>query len=73
VLQRRATLTAMERQVLEVLATGALTDEVAHQLRISANQVRAHVRRSMDALGARSKLEAVLLALYAGVIQQPRA
>jgi DNA-binding NarL/FixJ family response regulator len=51
-----------------VLATGASTDEVASRLRMSTDEVRRHIRNCLWTLQARSKLEAVLLALAAGVI-----
>src|SRR4051812_9548409 len=71
-LRRCAALTARECEILEVLATGATTDEAAHRLRLSSDEVRAHVQHSMQTLQARSKLEAVLLALRADVIREPQ-
>src|SRR5205823_10909957 len=70
--QRCAVLTARERQVLEVLASGATTDESASRLRIAPDEVRARVQSSLRTLQARSKLEAVLIALRAGVIREDR-
>ena len=64
-------LTGMERRVLQLSATGLTTDEVAEQLGIAPDEVRRHVLRIMAAVGARSKLEAVVLALERGLIQLP--
>jgi len=64
-------LTARERAVLQVLATGASVDETARQLHISINTARTHVRNGMLKLKVRSKLAAVITALRAGVIEEP--
>jgi DNA-binding CsgD family transcriptional regulator len=61
-------LSERERQILEIMASGATSDLVARQLWISRDEVRALVRRSLQTVGARSRLELVLLALHAGVI-----
>ena len=70
-LQRATCLTRREREVLEMLATGAATHEAARRLRISADEVRDVVQSCKRALRAGSKLEAVLLALAAEVIRAP--
>jgi len=70
-LERAATLTPRERQILELLATGARTDQVASQLRASSDEVRASIQTIVQTLRARSKLEALFLALHAGVIRAP--
>jgi DNA-binding CsgD family transcriptional regulator len=41
---------------------------VADRLGMDPDEVRRHLARAMAALGARSKLEAVVLALRAGLI-----
>ena len=68
---RASSLTEMARLVLQLSATGLLTDEVAERLGIAPDEVRRHVAAAMAALGARSKLEAVLLALRLGVVNLP--
>ena len=68
-----AALTELEHRVLRLSATGLLADEVADRLGISPDEVRVHIGRAMAALGARSKLEAVLVALRLGVITLPGA
>ena len=72
-LQRCSFLSRREREVLAVLATGATTDAAADRLRISRDEVKAHIQSSRHTLQARSKLEAVLMALAADVIPEPPA
>ncbi len=66
-----AALTELEHRVLRLSATGLLTHEVAEQLGMHPGEVRRHIGRAMAALGARSKLEAVMLALRLGLIDLP--
>jgi two-component system, NarL family, nitrate/nitrite response regulator NarL len=67
----KARLAPREREVLQTLATGASTGEVAAQLNITVHTVRTHLRSVLSKLEARSKLEAVLVALRAGLIELP--
>jgi DNA-binding NarL/FixJ family response regulator len=64
-------LAAREAEVLQTLAAGASTEEAAQQLGITVHTVRSHLRHAMTKLSARSKLEAVILALKDGLIQLP--
>jgi DNA-binding CsgD family transcriptional regulator len=66
--RRRRGLTAREREVLTLLARGYTGEEVARQLQVSAETVRAHVRHSVTKLHARTRLHAVVLALQRGEI-----
>ena len=52
-----ATLTPRERKVLQLLAEGLTTQEVAGRLKVSQTTVRQHFRRAMEAFGERSKVE----------------
>ena len=61
-------LTNRERQVLTLLARGYTGEEVARQLEVSGETVRAHVRNSVTKLHARTRLHAVVLALRRGDI-----
>ena len=62
-LQRRPRgLTNREREVLTLLARGYTGEEVARQLEVSAETVRAHVRNAVTKLHARTRLHAVVLA-----------
>ena len=66
--QLQGGLTPRERDVLRALARGRSTGEVAGEMSVSAHTVRAHVKHIMAKLGARSKLEAVVSAIRAGLI-----
>jgi DNA-binding NarL/FixJ family response regulator len=66
-------LSARERDVLQILATGATNDEIAARLLISANTVQSHLKNVLRKLNVRSKLAAVVMALSAGVIEAPDA
>ena len=52
----------------DLLARGYTGEEVARQLQVSAETVRAHVRNSVTKLHARTRLHAVVLALQRGEI-----
>jgi DNA-binding NarL/FixJ family response regulator len=66
--RRRRGLTTREKEVLTLLARGYTGEEVARQLQVSAETVRAHVRNSVTKLHARTRLHAVVLALQRGEI-----
>jgi two-component system, NarL family, response regulator LiaR len=61
-------LTSREIQVLQALAQGASTKEVAESLFISQLTVQTHVKNILAKLGVHSKLEAVTFALRHDVI-----
>jgi len=65
---REYRLTPRQRDVLNLLAAGASTDQIAAQLTLSRETVRNHIRRILGALGARSRLEAVAIAHRAGLV-----
>jgi DNA-binding NarL/FixJ family response regulator len=69
--RRAATLSERELEVLAVLATGASSSEAADRLCISLNTVRTHLKNIMVKLEARSKLEAVIIAIREGRIELP--
>lgn len=64
-------LATMERLVLRLSAAGLTAAEVAVQLGIAPDDVRRHLKGAILALGARSKLEAVVLAIREGLIELP--
>jgi DNA-binding NarL/FixJ family response regulator len=66
--RRRQGLTTREVEVLTLLARGYTGEEVARQLEVSAETVRAHVRNAVTKLHARTRLHAVVLALQRGEI-----
>jgi DNA-binding NarL/FixJ family response regulator len=67
----RRPLGARELQVLQVLATGVTAEQAAAQLSITVQTLRTHVRNVMAKLEAHSKVEAIVLALQAGLIELP--
>lgn len=62
------TLTRRQREVLAGLAGGESVDALAERLALSPVTVRNHVQSAMSALGARSRLEAVLTAVERGLL-----
>lgn len=70
--RRASTLSERELEVLTVLATGATSSEAADILCISHNTVRTHLKNVLVKLEARSKLEAVIVAIREGWIELPR-
>ena len=66
-----ARLTARERAVLSASATGLVIVEVATTLHLTPEAVRDALASAMAKLRARSKLEAVTIALRAGLIDPP--
>jgi DNA-binding CsgD family transcriptional regulator len=61
-------LTAREREVLALLAAGASNKAIARALGISVHTAKFHVASLTEKLGARGRLEAVAIALRAGLI-----
>jgi PAS domain S-box-containing protein len=62
-------LTPREREVVGLLAIGRTGEEIAEELVISPETVRIHVRNARRRLGARTRAQAIALALRAGQIQ----
>lgn len=65
------TLTAREREVLELLAEGLDVQSIARSLSISVHTARGHVKMLLHKTGARSQLEAVVSAQRAGLLPAP--
>jgi DNA-binding NarL/FixJ family response regulator len=65
------TLTAHERAVLTASARGLSVLEVSQLLGLSSDTVRGLIASAIQKLGARSKLEVVMLALRHGLIAPP--
>jgi len=62
-------LTTREREIVELLADGASNRSIAARLAISRHTVKFHVASILGKLGARSRAEAVALALRRGVLE----
>lgn len=62
----RGKLSPRERQILEGLAQGKSSQEVARDLSISENTVKAHLTRVFQKLGATNRTEAVARFLNGG-------
>jgi DNA-binding CsgD family transcriptional regulator len=63
-----AALSAREREVLTLLAGGASNKEIALALSLSVSTVKFHVAAIIDKLGARSRVDAVAIAVRAGLV-----
>jgi DNA-binding NarL/FixJ family response regulator len=61
-------LSAREREVLELLAGGASNKEIARVLGLSLSTVKFHVAGIIGKLGARSRVDAVAIAIRAGLV-----
>lgn len=57
----RQTLTAREREVLDQVADGLTSQEIATRLGISASTVNSHIDAAMRRLGARTRVQAASL------------
>ncbi len=62
-------LTARQREVFALLAQGLNAREIAAQLGISPDTVRTHIRNGLVKLGARTRAQAVAMALTAREIE----
>lgn len=69
-MRRLELLTDREREVLALLASGADRQTIATDLFISTHTVRTHVQRILTKLNVHSQLEAVSVALRAGLQHQ---
>jgi DNA-binding NarL/FixJ family response regulator len=69
-LQRLTTseLTAREREILSLVASGLEGKEIARELFLSHDTVRTHVAHTLAKLGARSRAQAVGIAVRRGLI-----
>jgi DNA-binding NarL/FixJ family response regulator len=65
-------LTARETEVLQRLADGAATEQIAADLFVSVNTVRNHVHNIIRKLNVHSRLEAVASGIRNGLIQVHR-
>ena len=62
------TLTARQREILQMLADGMQTDAVAKQLGLSTETVRTHTKRILAKLDADTRTQAVAIGIRTGMI-----
>jgi DNA-binding CsgD family transcriptional regulator len=61
-------LTPRQHQILVLLARGHSTEQMAAELHLTVVTIRNHVRRLLRALGAHSRLEAIVIARRDGLL-----
>jgi DNA-binding NarL/FixJ family response regulator len=62
-------LSKREREILQLVANGATTKEVARDLGISPHTVKTHLERIFEKLGANDRAQAVAIAIRTGLVQ----
>jgi DNA-binding CsgD family transcriptional regulator len=66
--RRAGQLTLREQESLRLVALGMTTSAAADRLGISPETVRTHVRNAMNKLGARTRAQAIAVAMREGEI-----
>jgi DNA-binding NarL/FixJ family response regulator len=61
-------LTAREREVVGLVASGLSNEDIAHRIYVSQSTVKTHVARSMAKLGARDRAQLVVAAYESGLV-----
>jgi DNA-binding NarL/FixJ family response regulator len=62
-------LSKREKEILQKVAYGATTKEVAHDLGISPHTVKTHLERIFEKLGANDRAQAVAIAIRGGLVE----
>jgi DNA-binding NarL/FixJ family response regulator len=70
---RLAVLTPRELEVLRCVGEGRSNGEIAEQLQVSEATVKTHLARILPKLGARDRVQAVVLAYETGLVHVGRA
>lgn len=68
-----ADLSAREREILRLVATGATNQQIAQKLFISVNTVKVHLRNIFAKCNVESRTEATLYAIQHGLVAVDRA
>jgi DNA-binding NarL/FixJ family response regulator len=66
--QRADRLTPRETEILQLMASGLSTDDIATELSVSPYTLRTHVQNILTKLGVHSKLEALAFAIRHGKV-----
>jgi DNA-binding CsgD family transcriptional regulator len=66
----RPKVTPRELEVLELVADGLSTREIARRLWVTEETVKTHVRRLHDRLGAKTRAHAVAIAFRSGILRR---
>jgi PAS domain S-box-containing protein len=64
-------LTPRQREILELIASGRSTAEIARELTLSTETVRNHLRGLLRELGAHTRVEAIATAQRLGLLAAP--
>ena len=64
-----ASLSQRENEVLRLIARGLSNTEIGHHLFVTENTVKTHVARIFTKLGARDRVQAVVMAYEAGLVR----
>jgi two-component system, NarL family, nitrate/nitrite response regulator NarL len=70
---RRSTLTAREKQVLDLASQGLKNREIAESLELSTATVKYHMTQIVRKWGVRNRVEAIVLHSKSGEAAQPKA
>jgi DNA-binding CsgD family transcriptional regulator len=62
-------LSKREREILQKVADGATTRQVATDLGISPHTVKTHLERIFEKLGANDRAQAVAIAIRTGIVR----
>jgi DNA-binding NarL/FixJ family response regulator len=65
---RLSALTERELEVLRAVATGLTNAEIAQELQLSESTVKTHVGRAFAKIGARDRVQAVIIAYDVGLV-----
>ena len=65
---RSAPLSKREREILQKVADGSTTRQVATELGISPHTVKTHLERIFEKLGANDRAQAVAIAIRTGIV-----
>lgn len=68
---RLAVLTAREREVMVLVASGLSNAEIGRELHLSPATAKTHVNRAMMKLGARDRAQLIVVAYQTGLVSSP--